>query len=124
MIIKVELLENGYETVHVKQGYPACTVLRLNESAAITSDRGMARAMSDRGIRVTLIDSGYFSLPPHEYGFIGGSAGTDGNSVYFTGRIDAHPDYEKIIRAIESEGMKAVSLSSDVPVDVGGILFC
>ncbi len=117
------LESEGYKLIGVRQGYPACTVLRLNENAAITADRGMARAMSDEGVRVTLIDDGYFSLPPHEYGFIGGSAGVDGDTVYFTGNIENHPCYERIIRAIESEGMRAVSLTGGIPADVGGILF-
>ena len=116
--------EHGYEAVKVKQGYPACTVLRLNECAAITADRGMAKAMSEKGIRVTLIEDGYFTLPPYEYGFIGGSAGVDKDTVYFTGNIESHPSYDKIIRAIEAEGMRAISLSKGVPADLGGILFC
>ena len=114
----------GYRIVHVNQGYPACTVLRLNDKAAITADRGMAKAMASLGIKVTLIDNGYFKLPPHEYGFIGGSAGVDGDTVYFTGNIEGHPCYKEIIKAIEDEGMMAVSLSRDIPTDVGGILFC
>lgn len=118
------LKKSNYEIVCVKQGYPACTVLKLNDGAAITQDRGMASAMEKCGIRVTLIESGYFLLPPHEYGFIGGSAGVDGDTVYFTGRIEDHPSYEQIMTAIENEGMRAVSLSDGIPLDVGGILFC
>ena len=114
----------GYEIIGVRQGYPACTVLRLNDEAVITADRGMAKVLSESGIRVTLIDDGYFKLPPHEYGFIGGSCGVDGDTVYFTGLIEGHPCYEKIMDAIRCEGMKAVSLTALAPVDVGGILFC
>ena len=115
--------KNGLEIVNVKQGYPACTVLKLSDSAAITSDRGMAAILEKHGIRVTLIEQGDISLPPHEYGFIGGAGEVDGECLYFFGDPKKHRDGEKIITAAEDEGLKVVPLSSGQLRDLGGIIF-
>ena len=114
---------HGLEIVDVKQGYPACTVLKLNEEAVITADRGMQKVLRAHGIRVTLIEEGNISLPPHEYGFIGGAGEVDGDTLYLFGDPMTHRDGEKIVDAARNEGLKVVSLSSGVLRDLGGILF-
>ena len=115
--------KNGIEIINTKQGYPACTVLKLSDTAAITADHGMARTLREHGIRVTLIGNGGISLPPHEYGFIGGAAELDGDRLYFFGDPLTHPDGEIIVSAAESEGLKVVPLSPGELRDLGGILF-
>lgn len=113
----------GLEIIDVKQGYPACTVLKLNEEAVITADRGMHKVLRAHGIRVTLIEDGNISLPPHEYGFIGGAGEVDGDTLYLFGDPMTHRDGDKIIEAARNEGLKVVPLSSGVLRDLGGILF-
>ncbi len=113
---------NGYEICHVNQGYPACTVLAFGNSA-ITADNGMARSLMEYGIKVTLISQGHISLPPHEYGFIGGAGGVSENKVYFFGDINRHPNSEIICKAIRDEGFSPVSLSKEPLSDLGGIIF-
>ena len=111
-----------YEICRVNQGYPACTVLAFG-NRAITADRGMAKALGDKGIEVTLINNGHISLPPHEYGFIGGASGVFGKKVYFLGDLMSHPDGERIREAILSEGYTPISLSDESLRDLGGIIF-
>lgn len=113
----------GLETVNVSQGYPACTVLAVNEDNAITADRGMKATLSRNGISVTLIENGDISLPPYEYGFIGGAAGVFGNDIYFMGEIRRHRDYEKISKALKNLGFNLVSLSDGELLDLGRIIF-
>jgi hypothetical protein len=113
--------EHGYEIIHTNQGYPTCSVLTFG-SSAITADAGLADLLEKNGIRVTLIKSGGISLPPYEYGFIGGASGVVGNKVYFFGNLDLHPDAEIIRRAIEGEGYTAISLSDEELGDFGGII--
>ena len=113
----------GYRTVDVKQGYPACTVLKLSEEAAITADRGMARVLSSNGIRVYTVENGGIALPPYEYGFIGGAAGVHQGKVYFLGDVGTHPSAEVIRTALATEGLTPVSLGRGGLVDLGGILF-
>ena len=115
--------ERGLYIYPVKQGYPACTTMKLSDSAAVTADRGMARALSDAGISVTLIENGGILLPPHEYGFIGGASGRDGNFVYFIGDILTHPDSDAIISAIKAEKLTPVSLYQGPLLDLGGLIF-
>ena len=123
----VHLLESarkaGYTVVPTKQGYPACTVLRLNDESAVTADRGMARTLAEHGVRVTLIENGGIELPPHEYGFIGGAGAVHDGVLYLFGSLDTHPCGNAIRSAAESEGLRIVSLSSAPLRDLGGILF-
>lgn len=114
--------ELGLELVSVKQGYPACTTLAFGGSA-ITADSGMAKALSAHGIKVTKVSCGGIELPPYEYGFIGGAAGVFGDTVYFIGNLDTHPDAARIRSAIEAEGFYAVSLSNGPLRDLGRIIF-
>ena len=111
----------GLIPVAVRQGYPACTTLAFG-SAAITADRGMQRALAGKGIKVTLIENGDISLPPHEYGFIGGASGVCGKEIYFLGDISAHKNADLILKAISDEGYTPVSLSDEPLADLGRIL--
>ena len=115
--------KRGVEVVDVKQGYPACTVLKLSDSAAITADRGMARTLEKHGIRVTLIEQGDVSLPPHEYGFLGGAGALDGDRLFFLGDPKTHRDGERIIAAAEAEGLRVIPLATGALCDLGGIIF-
>lgn len=120
--VKAYADERGLKTVKVKQGYPACTVLAFGASA-ITSDNGMATVMRKEGIKVTVIDNGDISLPPHEYGFIGGACGVYGKEVFFLGDYKTHRNAELIESAILAEGFTPVSLSDEGLFDLGRIIF-
>ena len=113
----------GIKTHHVKQGYPACTVLKISENAAITADLGMAKALVSEGISVLTICNGAVSLPPYEYGFIGGAGEVYGDNVYFLGDIYSHPEAQKILGFIKENGKTAICLSDEPLSDLGGIIF-
>jgi hypothetical protein len=98
-------------------------VLKISENAAITADRGMAKALSDNGITVTLIENSSISLPPYEYGFIGGAGAAFGDKVFFLGDITSHPSYCKISDAISKCSRHPHSLSDEGLADLGGITF-
>jgi hypothetical protein len=115
--------KTGRALQKIKQGYPACTSLLLCDGHAVTADEGMANVLSSDGIEVTLIDNGDISLPPYEYGFIGGACGVFSDTVYFCGNVKSHRSFDKIDAAIKAAGMRYVSLSEEALTDVGGILF-
>ena len=125
--IAKEILEigekEGLTLINVNQSYPNCSILKINDENVITADVGISRALSEAGINVLLIEPGHISLPPYEYGFIGGASGVDGKTVYFLGDIMTHPDGERITVFIENLGMKAVSLDGGELQDVGGLIF-
>ena len=121
--LKDLLIKKGYELRPVKQGYPACTTLKLSNEAVITADPGMSEALIADGIRVYKIENGGIGLPPYDYGFIGGAAGVDGDTVYFLGDWHTHPSAAIIEDALAKEGLRAVSLGACPLIDLGGILF-
>lgn len=113
----------GLRLVDVAQGYPACTVLKLSDEAAVTADRGMAEALRAEGIRVYLIEDGGISLPPYRFGFIGGASGAFAGVVYFLGDASTHPSWDIISDALTKEGLRAVMLGRCELLDLGGIIF-
>lgn len=121
--LKALAKELGYEIRNVAQGYPACTVLKLSDDAVITADAGMAKALTADGVRVYRIAEGGITLSPYPYGFIGGAGGVSDGSVYFFGDMRGHPSWSVIKSAIEDEGLVPVMLGSDIPIDLGGIIF-
>ncbi len=122
-----EILEfaekEGLTPINVNQSYPNCSILKINDENVITEDVGISRALRGAGINVLLIEPGHISLPPYEYGFIGGAGGVDGKNVFFLGDIMTHPDGGEITEFIENLGMKVVSLADGELQDLGGLLF-
>ena len=125
--VSVNILEaarsRGLETVHTRQGYPACTTLYLGAAAAISADRGVIRALERVGIDCLEIEKGGIALPPYEYGFIGGACGVFHDTVYFFGDLDTHPSSDIIRAFLDKRGYRAVSLFSGTLIDLGGIVF-
>ena len=112
---------NNYKIINVNQGYPACSTLAFGNTA-ITADRGMAKTLSDEDIDVLLIQEGHIALPPHKYGFIGGSAGVYDNKVLFFGDLLLHPDGEAIRSRINKAGYEVVCLSDEPLADFGSFI--
>lgn len=116
-------LENkGFAIHHVNQGYAHCSTCVVADNAIISADLGIVEAAQNVGIDALLIESGHISLPPYEYGFIGGSCGTYENKIYFCGSLDYHPDGDKIRQFCHSHGKIIVELYNAPITDVGGIL--
>ena len=110
---------NGITPVCVKQGYAKCSVAQV-KGGYITSDTGLHRALTENGESVLKITEGYFVLPGLNHGFIGGSSFYYSGKLYFFGDISLHPDYEKIKSFCLKFQTEAVSLSDNMPIDIGG----
>ncbi len=121
--LKAELTKNGYRLLPVKQGYSACSTAVVDDYSAITSDSGIAKALLSEGIDVLLITPGYIALEGYDYGFIGGACGKlSKNTLVFTGKLDGHPDREKILNFLIKKQIFPIFLT-DLPVfDAGGIV--
>ena len=115
--------KEGYTLKNVNQGYPNCSILKLDEENAITADAGIYKALCEIGVRTLLISQGHISLPPYDYGFIGGASGVDGDKVFFLGDLSRHPDAEKIESFIKELGMRVICLSDEPLADLGGLIF-
>lgn len=117
------LKENGFEIHHVEQGYAHCSTCIVSENAIITADEGIAKAAKQIGIDVLKISAGHISLPPYDYGFIGGASGICGDKVYLCGSLSYHPDGESIRAFINAHDKDVIELCNTPLSDVGGILF-
>lgn len=114
--------KSGLRVKNVNQGYTNCAILCIDNESAITADRGLYQSLSDCNINALLISHGHIELPPYEYGFIGGACGVIGDTVFFFGNLDRHPDTGSIRKFIEERGKKCVSLSDEPLTDLGGFV--
>ena len=101
---------NRHHVVPVKQGYTACSALKVSEHAIVTSDSSIADAAEGKGISVLRIRPGFIELPGYDYGFIGGTAFRLGDTLYFSGDLSLHPDGDAIADFCENQGVTAKSL--------------
>jgi len=119
-----ELLEAaGERFVPVRQGYAKCTLCPVSESAAVTSDGGIAPAARRAGLDILLISQGHIVLDGFDYGFIGGSSFRVSDKLLaFTGRFDSHPQERQILDFLETQGMSPVYLTEGTVFDIGSAI--
>lgn len=115
--------ENGCEIINVPQGYTKCSICPVSDTAIITADKAIAKTCQNCGFDVLLISEGHVSLPPYDFGFIGGAGGISCDTVYFCGNVDLHPDAHIIKEFCQKHGKTVVSLSNGELFDVGSLFF-
>ena len=122
-----EILEyariNGYEIINVKQGYTACSCLRLKDNVVVTGDMGMKRVLEENGFEVFSFDNSKIFLNGYNCGFIGGSAGVLDNKIYFFGPREIFEENEELKSFLNEENFQLVSILNDRVYDFGGIKF-
>ncbi|MCX7748294.1 MAG: hypothetical protein N2645_15630 [Clostridia bacterium] len=123
-VLLSELSKAGVELIHVKQGYSKCSVSIIDENTIITGDKGIAKAVSQKGIEVLLIDGEEnIVLPGLKNGFIGGSTGLiDRKKWAVTGQINTLRSSKKITEFLGRKNIEIVQLSGGEVIDVGSIL--
>lgn len=120
--VKNYCINNEIEIINVNQGYTKCSTLVLNDKSIITADETIYKAAINNNISVLKISQGYIQLANADYGFIGGCSGVIGDTVYFFGDINYHPDQEIIKNYIYKQGMKIISLADTYLKDIGGFV--
>ncbi len=113
----------GYKSINLPQGYVKCSCALLSDGAIITADNGIAKITRSEGIDTLLITPGHVDLPGYGYGFIGGASGLCGDTLYFCGNLDLHPDSRAIREFALRHGTKCVSLGEYKLYDVGSLIF-
>ena len=121
-----QAMKTSRQKVHVPQGYSRCCCLPVDDNSFITSDAGIAKALSACNAHVLFIQKGHILLPGFDYGFIGGCAGhfsIDGKrTIIFNGDLSSHPDYRKIAAFIRDREVEIIYFDSYPLEDIGSIL--
>lgn len=113
----------GVNVINCRQGYTKCSVLVVDEHSVITPDKGISLAVKKAGLDVLEIESGYVTLDGYEYGFIGGAGfKISGDTMAFTGTLDAHPDKMRILDFIAARGIKVLYLTDEPIFDIGSAI--
>ncbi|MBO5897150.1 MAG: hypothetical protein J6Q83_07615 [Clostridia bacterium] len=121
--IKAFCKSNSIELLHTNQGYSKCSVCVLNENAVITECSAIASLLKIYQIDVLKISAGHVALSDSHYGFIGGASGMiNDNTLYFSGNISTHPDYEVILKFLDKYNIKPVFNKSRKLSDFGGFI--
>lgn len=111
--------EEGKKLLPVRQGYVACSVLKVTEDAVITADYGIAKAYKKD---LLLIQKGGILLTAFFYGFIGGSGGLiSRNKILFCGDITKHRDYEAIRDFCNERDVEILYIEGKL-TDIGGLV--
>ncbi len=109
--------------VSVPQGYTKCNMAVIDEAHVITSDRGIAKALSEKtDIDCLLIPPGGIMLPPYKTGFIGGCCGRAEDVMVFNGDLSAHPSGGLIREYIEGCGLEIKDFPGLPLYDIGSII--
>lgn len=123
--VMVKYLTFGDRAVQInnRQGYSRCSVCVVNDNAIITADEGIYRSAEAHGIDVLKIQPGYIDLPGFDYGFIGGASfKISATKLAFTGRLDSHPDEERITEFASLHNVDIVYITDKQAFDIGGAI--
>ena len=121
--LKYYLEKEGIEFIDVKQGYSKCSLGVIGNNQAITSDDTIYKKLSQRGVKVLLIEEGDIELTGFNYGFIGGSMGNiDEDRVLFAGSLVGNKNEDRIRKYIGQENKEIVELSTNKLVDLGSLI--
>jgi hypothetical protein len=119
------ILESAHylKKIAVKQGYTRCNLLLLKDNHFITSDQGIHQAMLAHGFTGIFVSPENILLPGFSHGFIGGTMGISGDTIFILGNPDLHPEGKRITTLVESLGYRTAGLYDGPLFDGGGILF-
>ena len=106
-----------------RQGYSRCAVCVVDEQSLITADRGIAAAAEALGMHVLRIAPGAVVLDGFPYGFIGGASfKISEKNLAFTGRLDGHPDCERILSFLREREIEPLFLTQEPIFDIGSAI--
>lgn len=119
----LDLVKNK-KLINVNQGYTNCSVLKVNEKAFITSDKGIYKELIKENFDVLLIPPGDIILDGFDYGFIGGAGGLiSDNTLVFFGSLDKFVYGTLIKNFLKKYNINPIYLSNNKLHDRGSILY-
>jgi len=109
--------------IHVNQAYTRCSLFALKNESFITSDRGIEKELSKRGLACLYISPKEIKLPGYPHGCIGGCLGIYENNVFLIGNPKHHPEGSKLEAFIRRNDYNLICLCDDQLFDGGGVFF-
>lgn len=106
----------------VRQGYCACSTIKLNDNAFISSDKGIVKALESYGHDVLFVTNEGIELNGYNNGFIGGCALCVDDKILLTGAIENHKNYNEIKKFSKKHGKDLISLNKRNLYDYGGFI--
>lgn len=106
----------------VSQGYTKCSTAIVNSNAVMTSDLGIAKALSNENIDVLLLPPGDILLPSLNYGFIGGCCGLlEKGLIAFYGDLNNYSFKDEVYKFLRKHKVEPICLSKGKLIDRGSI---
>lgn len=117
------LISEGYEVIHVNQGYTKCSLCPIDENSFITGDISIARAGEDAGCSVLLISNDNILLRGFSNGFWGGCCGMESSdTLLVNGDVGLLPSGEKIKEFLKEKNIKIKNLKKGDVIDIGSVI--
>lgn len=108
--------------INVKQGYTKCSTALVRNNAVMTSDKSIAKALSQENIDVLLLPPGDILLPGLNYGFIGGCCGLlDEHSMAFYGDLNYYAYGKNVMDFLKKYDVKPIFLRKGKLIDRGSL---
>jgi hypothetical protein len=109
--------------VNIKQGYGRCSTIPLKGNNAITSDAGICKTLTKAGYNALYVSPEGIMLPGFKNGFIGGTCGLQGDTVYFLGSLEKKIHGDNIRSFLQNLNYNIVELCNTPLFDGGSIMF-
>ncbi len=110
------------QLINIPQSYARCSMFAI-ENNIITSDCGIVKALKKAQIDFFYFDPSKITIKDHKNGFIGGTMGATGNTLFFLGNILKHTNGKALETYITALGKEISCLGNDYLYDGGGIFF-
>lgn len=106
--------------VQTRQGYSRCASCFVDRRSLITEDAGIASSAERAGLTVLRIQPGAVVLPGFSHGFLGGASFLlSPRRLAFTGRLERHPDRDRILSFLRERAVEPVYLTDRPILDIG-----
>ena len=129
MVVKQELIKNGYELINTTQGYTNCSIAVIDDNSAIVTDKGLYKILQAHGIDTLFINEelDIKLLNENEYsskkGFIGGAISRIGDNIIIVfGDLNKIDRNGKIRKFVEQKNLKIIDFKGLDVIDYGGIV--
>lgn len=117
------LISEGYEIIHVNQGYTKCSICPIDENTFITADKGIYEQGKKLGMEALLISNEGILLPGYKNGFWGGSCGlASPDTLLVNGEVETIKSGNLIKEFLNKKGIKIKNLKKGEVIDIGSVL--